>query len=205
MLSDYYEVLGVPRDATAEQVKKAYRKLAMKYHPDVADDPASAEKFKEIGEAYAVLSDAQERKQYDAIRSMAGGGARFTAGGPGGAAGSAGFEDIFSQMFGGAGGTGGNVRFTTTGVAGGGSEPDLDDLLRMFGGTPSPTRRGGRPGSFSFGGFGSPSQMTVSLVQPSICEYRSKIISAESWSNAAAFTIIASQPMAITSVGVSAM
>ena len=54
-------------------------------------------------------------------------------------------------------------------------------------------------------GFGSPSQITVSLVQPSICEYRSKIISAESWSNAMAFTIIASQPMAITSVGVSAI
>ena len=156
MTKDFYAELGVGKDADSATIKKAYRKLARQYHPDRnPDDAAAAEKFKEIGEAYAVLSDAQERKQYDAIRSMAGGGARFTAGGPGGAAGSAGFEDIFSQMFGGAGGTGGNVRFTTTGGAGGGSEPDLDDLLRMFGGTPSPTRRGGRPGSFSFGGFGS--------------------------------------------------
>ena len=78
---------------------------------------------------------------------MAGGGARFQAGGPGGAGG-AGFEDIFSSMF---GGQGGNVRFETAGGAG---EPDLDDLLRMFGGTPSPTRSGGRSGPFGFGGFG---------------------------------------------------
>ncbi|HQY99273.1 MAG TPA: DnaJ domain-containing protein, partial [Propionicimonas sp.] len=57
MSSDYYEVLGVPRDATNEQIKKAYRRLAMKYHPDVADAPDAAEKFKEIGEAYEVLHD----------------------------------------------------------------------------------------------------------------------------------------------------
>ncbi|MCW5954198.1 MAG: J domain-containing protein, partial [Propionibacteriaceae bacterium] len=55
MSTDYYQVLGVPRDASAEQIKKAYRRLAMKYHPDVADSPGAAEKFKEIGEAYEVL------------------------------------------------------------------------------------------------------------------------------------------------------
>ena len=74
-MSDYYSVLGVPRDASPEQIKKAYRKLAMTYHPDVADDPASAERFKEIGEAYAVLSDDKKRQMYDL------GGDPFRAGG----------------------------------------------------------------------------------------------------------------------------
>ena len=82
---------------------------------------------------------------------MAGGGARFQAGGPGSAGSAGGFEDIFSSMF---GGQSGNVRFETGGA---GAQPDLDDLLRMFGGTPSPTRSGGRPGPFGFGGFGSQS------------------------------------------------
>jgi len=115
MTKDFYAVLGVSKDADAAAIKKAYRTLAKKYHPDRnPDDAAAAEKFKEIGEAYAVLSDEAERKQYDAIRSMAGGGARFQAGGPGGAGG-AGFEDIFSSMF---GGQGGGVRFETGGGAG---------------------------------------------------------------------------------------
>ena len=154
MTKDFYAVLGVSKDADAAAIKKASRTLAKKYHPDRnPDDAAAAEKFKEIGEAYAVLSDEAERKQYDAIRSMAGGGARFQAGGPGGAGGAAGFEDIFSSMF---GAQGGNVRFETGGA--GGAQPDLDDLLRMFGGAPSPTRSGGRPGPFGFGGFGSPPQ-----------------------------------------------
>ena len=152
MTKDFYAVLGVSKDASAAAIKKAYRTLAKKYHPDRnPDDAAAAEKFKEIGEAYAVLSDEAERKQYDAIRSMAGGGARFQAGGPGSAGSAGGFEDIFSSMF---GGQSGNVRFETGGA---GAQPDLDDLLRMFGGTPSPTRSGGRPGPFGFGGFGSQS------------------------------------------------
>ena len=152
MTKDFYAVLGVSKDADAAAIKKAYRTLAKKYHPDRnPDDAAAAEKFKEIGEAYAVLSDEAERKQYDAIRSMAGGGARFQAGGPGSAGSAGGFEDIFCSMF---GGQSGNVRFETGGA---GAQPDLDDLLRMFGGTPSPTRSGGRPGPFGFGGFGSQS------------------------------------------------
>lgn len=144
MTKDFYAVLGVDKNADAAAIKKAYRSLARKYHPDRnPGDEAAAERFKDVGEAYAVLSDEAERKQYDAIRSMAGGGARFTSGSAG--AGGPGFEDILSSMFGGA-----STAYTTRG----GAEPDLDDLLRMFGGQASPTRKNGRPGAFDFGGFG---------------------------------------------------
>ena len=149
MTKDFYAVLGVAKDADSAAIKKAYRTLAKKYHPDRnPDDAAAAEKFKEIGEAYAVLSDAKERQQYDAIRSMAGGGARFTSGTGGGAG--AGFEDIFSSMF---GGGGGNVRFTTSG----GADPDIDELLRQFGAAGGAGDFGGRRSRspFGFGGFGS--------------------------------------------------
>jgi len=127
---DFYAILGVPADADSAAIKKAYRKLARTLHPDQAPGNAAAEKrFKEIGEAYAVLSSPEDRKQYDAIRSMSHGGARFTSGGPGG--GGAGFEDVFSNLFGG-GGRGGNVRFNTGG--GGAGQPNLEDLLGgMFG------------------------------------------------------------------------
>jgi molecular chaperone DnaJ len=96
---DFYATLGVPKDASAEDIKKAYRKHARDLHPDRNPGNAASEnRFKEVGEAYGVLSDAEQRKQYDAIRAMGGGGPRFQAGGPGGA----GFEDVFSNMFGGA-------------------------------------------------------------------------------------------------------
>ena len=62
---DYYEVLGVEKGADKKEIKKAYRELAMKYHPDVSEDPESAEKFKEVSEAYAVLSDEDKRHTYD--------------------------------------------------------------------------------------------------------------------------------------------
>lgn len=62
---DYYEVLGVEKGADKKEIKKAYRKLAMKYHPDVSEDPESADKFKEVSEAYAVLSDEEKRNTYD--------------------------------------------------------------------------------------------------------------------------------------------
>lgn len=99
-VKDYYEVLGVARDAKPEEIKKAYRKLAMKYHPDVADDPDSAERFKEIGEAYAVLSDPQKRSMYDrGGNPMGGNGGMGGFGFPGGAAG---FDmgNLFEAMFG---------------------------------------------------------------------------------------------------------
>src|SRR5712664_1808975 len=65
---DYYATLGVPRDASDEEIKKAFRKLARQYHPDVAKDKKSAEeKFKEINEAYEVLGDPEKRKQYDEL------------------------------------------------------------------------------------------------------------------------------------------
>ncbi|MBD5786028.1 DnaJ domain-containing protein [Cellulosimicrobium terreum] len=129
---DFYAALGVPKDADDAAIKKAYRKLARQYHPDHnPGDEAAEDRFKAIGEAYAVLSDAKEREQYDAIRAMAGGGARFSAG-PGGAGG-AGFEDMFGGMFGSGGGApgGGRVRYSTGGQGGAGFE---DILGSMFGG-----------------------------------------------------------------------
>jgi len=97
MTTDYYSVLGVPRDASEEEIKKAYRKLAMKYHPDVATEPGSAEKFKEIGEAYEVLSDSQKRSLYDRGGDPHGGGIP----GFGGFAGGFDFTTIVDAMFGG--------------------------------------------------------------------------------------------------------
>ena len=144
---DFYKTLGVAKDADADAIKKAYRKLARKWHPDQNPGDAKAEeKFKEIGEAYSVLSDAEQRKQYDALRAMAGGGARFSAG-PGGSNG-AGFEDVFSSMFGGGGpGAGGTrVRYSTNGGSGAGGA-DFDDILsNLFGGG-----AGGAAGGSGFG------------------------------------------------------
>ena len=80
---DYYEVLGVGKDASADDIKKAYRRMAMKYHPDRnPGDKVAEEKFKEIGEAYAVLSDDQKRAAYD--RYGKAGVDPSAAGGPGG-------------------------------------------------------------------------------------------------------------------------
>ena len=131
MEKDFYKALGVSKDASADEIKRAYRKLAKQYHPDRNPGDESAEdRFKEVGEAYQVLSNEEDRKQYDAIRALSGGGPRFAAGsgGPGGAGG-AGFEDIFS-MFG--GGNGGNVRFLSSGGGAGGGFDDI--LSQMFGG-----------------------------------------------------------------------
>ena len=140
---DFYAVLGVPQNASDADIKKAYRKLARTHHPDAnSGDPASERRFKDVGEAYAVLSDPEQRQQYDAIRSMARGGARFSAGGP--AAGGAGFEDIlgniFGQAAGGGAGPGPNVRFSTGGgPTGPTGAPIFEDLLNgMFTQAPGP-------------------------------------------------------------------
>lgn len=106
---DYYEVLGVPKDATDADIKKAYRKLAKQYHPDLnPDDPTAAEKFKEVNEANQVLSDPDKRARYDQFghagvdSSYGGGGTNFTGGFDG-----VDLSDIFSDIFGGGFGGGG--------------------------------------------------------------------------------------------------
>ena len=95
---DYYEVLGVSKDASAAEIKSAFRRLAKKYHPDVSKEPDAAEKFKEAQEAYAVLSDESKRKQYDQF-----GHAAFSGNGASGGYDFSGFDfsDIFSDLFGG--------------------------------------------------------------------------------------------------------
>lgn len=101
---DFYAILGIAKDASDADIKKAYRKLARQHHPDTNSGNAAAEKkFKDISEAYSVLSNPEDRQQYDAIRAM--GGARFApgagAGRGGGAGANGGFEDLFGGLFGG--------------------------------------------------------------------------------------------------------
>lgn len=111
---DYYEVLGVSKDVDAKELKRAYRKLAMKYHPDRNPDDKDAEaKFKEATEAYEILGDEQKRQMYDqhGHAGVDGGAGGFGGGGFGGFGGGASFSDIFSEFFGGgAGGRGGPQR-----------------------------------------------------------------------------------------------
>lgn len=135
---DFYKVLGVSKDADEATIKKAYRKLARTWHPDQnKGNPEAEERFKEIGEAYTVLSNPEQRQQYDAIRAMGAGGFRGSAGG-GGASG-VNFEDIFGAF---GGGNGGNVRFSTSG---GGAGINLDDILGAFGGFGGGSSRGSSP------------------------------------------------------------
>jgi molecular chaperone DnaJ len=116
---DYYEVLGLPRDASPEDIRKAFRKLAFQYHPDRNKDDGASEKFKEVNEAYEILSDADKRAAYD----------RFGHSGPEGFFGGRGFEgfdfsgfgDIFEAFFGGTGTTarqtsrrGNDLRYTVS-------------------------------------------------------------------------------------------
>lgn len=150
MEKDFYAVLGVSKGADGTEVKKAFRKLARTLHPDHNPGDAKAEaKFKEVGEAYAVLSDPEQRQQYDQLRAMTG-GARFSAG-PGGSGGaSGGFEDMFGGLFGGGGAAGrpGGTRVRYSQQGGGGGFEDL--LGGMFGGGGGAAGGGGfrqpRPG-----------------------------------------------------------
>lgn len=151
---DFYAVLGVSKDASAQEIKKAYRKKAKELHPDRHPGDASAEeRFKAAGEAYAVLNDPEQRQQYDAIRAMGSGGARFASGAGGPSAG--GFEDLFSGMFGGGqggfsnggfSGGGPNIRF-----GGAGGQPNMEDIFSMFGG-------GGQAGFGGRGGYAAPTK-----------------------------------------------
>lgn len=133
---DFYQILGVSKDASDAELKKTYRKLARTYHPDSnPGDTAAESKFKEISEAYSVLSDSEQRSEYDQIRAMGTGGARFTSGGGGGQ----GFDDVFGGMFGG-GGRGGGQHFQYQQSGGG---QNFEDLFGMFGGG---AQRGPQPG-----------------------------------------------------------
>ena len=135
---DFYKTLGVSKDVSDADLKKTYRKLARKYHPDSNQGDAKAEaKFKEISEAYSVLSDAEQRKEYDEIRAM-GSGARFTAGGQG----AGGFEDVFSRF----------------GQQGRGQTADFEDIFAMFNQGQGASFGNGRFGQTSGGyrGFGGP-------------------------------------------------
>src|SRR3989442_15955165 len=90
-ISDYYVTLGVERTASDAEIKKAYRRLAQRWHPDVSQDPEAALRFKEISEAYQVLSDPERRQRYDLFG---------TVGTEAGAGFSGGFADIFDAFFG---------------------------------------------------------------------------------------------------------
>lgn len=139
---DFYATLGVAKDVTASDLKKTYRKLARTYHPDSNQGDAKAEaKFKEISEAYAVLSDPEQREEYDQMRAM-GSGARFTAGGQG----TGGFEDVFSQF--GQGRGGGRYQ-----------AQDFEDIFSMFnqGGSGFGSGRFGQS-TGGFRGYGGPTR-----------------------------------------------
>lgn len=162
---DFYATLGVQKDVSDAELKKVYRKLARQYHPDSNPGDAAAEaRFKSISEAYAVLSDPQQRAEYDQLRAM-GSGARFSAGGsPGGfedvfggmfggpsrgRASQGGFEDIFGGLFGGGGGFPGGA---STGFRGGPqkgrdqtAEVSLEFMTAVSGDTVTLERQGGRP------------------------------------------------------------
>ncbi|MCG8375880.1 MAG: molecular chaperone DnaJ [Chlorobiales bacterium] len=125
MKRDYYEVLGLSRSASKDEIKKAYRKLAMKYHPDKNPDNSEAEEhFKEVNEAYEVLSNDDKRRRYDQFGHAGVGSSASSQGGAYGGAGAGDFGDIFSafnDMFGGGGRSGGGSPFGFEDVFGGGT------------------------------------------------------------------------------------
>ncbi|MBU1664858.1 MAG: DnaJ domain-containing protein [Gammaproteobacteria bacterium] len=128
---DYYQILGVARDASKEEIKKAYRRMARKYHPDVSKEVAAEEKFKEVNEANEVLSDAEKRAAYDQLGTSYRPGQDFRP--PPGWAGGAGggdfagedFSDLFSQLFGARKQAGASRRH---GFHGGGGAPAGQDV-----------------------------------------------------------------------------
>ncbi|NYE95659.1 molecular chaperone DnaJ [Psychromicrobium silvestre] len=160
---DFYAILGVSKDASAADIKKEYRKLARKHHPDQnQSDPAAEKKFKDISEAYSVLSNAEDREQYDAVRAM-GSGARFSAGGAG-AQGGAGFDDMFGGLFNNQR-SGRNSSFDASGLP-----PEFADI---FGGAyqgyqqPRPTKGADRQAQTTISFSGSIKGTTIGLKEPS--------------------------------------
>lgn len=129
---DFYEILGVDRSATQDEIKSAYRRLAKKYHPDICKEENAEEKFKEVQEAYSVLGDENKRRQYDQF-----GHAAFTQGGAGGAGFGGGFQgfgggfddidlgDIFGSMFGSSFGFGSSSRSSSQ------RERGSDTIMKM--------------------------------------------------------------------------
>jgi molecular chaperone DnaJ len=147
---DYYAVLGVPSSASQDEIKKQYRRLAAKHHPDKnPNDAKAAERFKEISEAYTVLGDAAKRKQYDEMRRLGafGGFGGFGGGARGGPRPSSGARSGAGAGTAGASGEAGNFRFQDFDIGGIGGLGDL--FSSMFGGgtgRPSGRPRGQEPG-----------------------------------------------------------
>ena len=139
---DYYKTLGVERSASAQEIKRAYRKLANKYHPDKnKDDPKSAEMFNKVGEAYEVLSDKDKREKYDRLGENWKHGDQFQP--------PPGYEQHFRQAPGSGPGTspgGGGFSFRSTG----GDAEGFSDFFEMFFGQAAPGGRAGGPGGASF-------------------------------------------------------
>ena len=134
MAKSLYETLGVSENASADEIKKAYRKLARKYHPDINKEPEAQEKFKEINAAYEVLSDPEKKAQYDQFGDQMFGGQNFHDFARGQGA-EVDLEEILRQMFGGggsfSGGFGGGGFGGFGGFGGGHSMPDLDVHARI--------------------------------------------------------------------------
>jgi curved DNA-binding protein len=136
---DYYKILGVARDASADDIKKAYRKLARKYHPDVSKEPNAEERFKEMAEAYETLKDVEKRAAFDQLGSHAAGqefrpppdwGQQFASGGPFDQTGQGAFDDIdLADLL--AGLTGGRTRGRTAGRQGPIPGPDYEAMVRI--------------------------------------------------------------------------
>ena len=130
MSKSLYETLGVSENASADEIKKAYRKLARKYHPDINKEESAVEKFKEINAAYEVLSDTEKKQQYDQFGDQMFGGQNFHDFARGQGQG-VDLDEILRQMFGGGGGGFGGAGGGFGGFGGGFGGPDLDMQARI--------------------------------------------------------------------------